>query len=199
MLPSAMFPPTAWSERLSFLLAFARSPLRTGAVTPSTRALAQLITRDITPTMMPLIEFGPGTGVFTRALLAAGLAQGDLTLIEIDPTMARRLQKELPGVRVLLSDVADETLAKALPQAGAIVSGLPILTFGRARQTATMRNAFATLRPGGVFLQFTYGPRCPVPNDVLEELGLEARFVGSTLRNLPPASVYRITRHGEGP
>ena len=42
--------------------------------------------------------------------------------------------------------------------------------------------------------QFTYAPRCPVPSSVLAQAGLSAELVGRTLRNLPPASVYRISR-----
>ena len=50
------------------------------------------------------------------------------------------------------------------------------------------------MRPTGSFYQFTYGPRCPVPRPILDRLGLKATRVGGTIRNIPPASVYRITR-----
>jgi phospholipid N-methyltransferase len=33
-----------------------------------------------------------------------------------------------------------------------------------------------------------------VPRPVLDHMGLRARLVGRAVRNLPPASVYRITR-----
>ncbi len=33
----------------------------------------------------------------------------------------------------------------------------------------------------------------PVPRTILDRLGLKATRVGRALRNLPPASVYRIT------
>ena len=50
------------------------------------------------------------------------------------------------------------------------------------------------LRAGGMFYQFTYGPRCPLPAVLLKRLNLEARRVGSALFNLPPAAVYCINR-----
>jgi phosphatidylethanolamine/phosphatidyl-N-methylethanolamine N-methyltransferase len=59
---------------------------------------------------------------------------------------------------------------------------------------AILLGAFGYLRPGGSFYQFTYGPRCPVPRPILDRLGLKARRIGGTVRNLPPAAAYRITR-----
>ena len=50
------------------------------------------------------------------------------------------------------------------------------------------------MRPGGAFYQFTYGPRCPVPRPILDRLGLKATRIGGTVRNIPPAGVYRISR-----
>ncbi|MDR8269479.1 phospholipid methyltransferase, partial [Acinetobacter baumannii] len=54
------------------------------------------------------------------------------------------------------------------------------------------------LRVDGRFYQFTYGPHCPVPRRVLARLGLQARRIGFTLANLPPASVFRIERRISG-
>ena len=59
---------------------------------------------------------------------------------------------------------------------------------------AIVGGAFATMKPGGSFYQFTYGPRCPVPRLILDRLGLKATRVGGTVRNIPPAGVYRISR-----
>jgi phospholipid N-methyltransferase len=50
------------------------------------------------------------------------------------------------------------------------------------------------MRPTASFYQFTYGPRCPVPRPILDRLGLKAVRIGGTVRNIPPASVYRITQ-----
>jgi len=57
---------------------------------------------------------------------------------------------------------------------------------------AILIGAFRSMRPDGAFYQFTYGPRCPVPPRLLEHLGLEAKRIGGTFANLPPAAVYRL-------
>jgi hypothetical protein len=78
--------------------------------------------------------------------------------------------------------------------AGAVVSGLPLLSMPPARVRRVLQDAFLRLRPDGAFYQFTYGFRCPVPTRLLERLGLKATRVAIALRNLPPAAVYRIER-----
>jgi len=59
---------------------------------------------------------------------------------------------------------------------------------------AIVATAFGHLGTGGALYQFTYGWRCPVPRPILDRLGLKAVVVGRAMRNLPPATVYRISR-----
>jgi phosphatidylethanolamine/phosphatidyl-N-methylethanolamine N-methyltransferase len=181
---------------LSFFLAWVTAPRRVGAIAPSSAALARLITREISPESAPVLELGPGTGVFTYELLKRGLRQNDLTLVESGVDFIGLLQMRFPGARVLWMDAArigsDKVLADT--QFGAVVSGLPLLTMPPRKVIAILTGAFARLRPGGAFYQFTYGPTCPVPRPILERLGLRARRVDRLLRNVPPATVYRLTR-----
>lgn len=184
------------SDILTFLRSWAAEPLRVGAIAPSGSALADLITRDIGPDTGRVIELGPGTGVFTARLLARGVAEADLTLIEYGSDFARLLQLRFPDARVMWMDAARlRTVAFETPQpVGAIVSGLPLLSFSPRKVIAILDGAFHHLRPGGMFYQFTYGPRCPVPRAILDRLGLRATLMGRALLNVPPATVYRITR-----
>ena len=57
-------------------------------------------------------------------------------------------------------------------------------------QRDILEAAFDCLRPGGVFVQFTYGPQAPVADSVALELGLQVRRGDFVLRNMPPATVY---------
>jgi phospholipid N-methyltransferase len=74
------------------------------------------------------------------------------------------------------------------------VSGLPLLNFTPTKVMAILTAAFSKLRDGGSFYQFTYGTQCPLSKAQLDELGLQATCMGRVLLNIPPASVYRITR-----
>ncbi|CAN5524745.1 rRNA adenine N-6-methyltransferase family protein [soil metagenome] len=181
---------------LLFFRALASAPRTVGAIAPSGTALANMITRDISGATGPVLELGPGTGVFTHALIARGVKQRDLTLIEYGSDFMRTLQFQFPQTRVLWMDAAwiDSQKVFAKGSFGAVVSGLPLLNMAPRKVEAILAGVFNSLRDDGVMYQFTYGVRCPVDRQHLDQLGLHAACVGRVLLNVPPASVYRITR-----
>ncbi len=169
-------------------------PLRIGAITPSSRRLARLITSEITPRSAPVLELGPGTGVLTQSLLTRGLSQDQLILVESDPRFVRLLEQDFPDAWIVQLDAARLSHISIVDgePVGAVISGLPLLSMSMRSRIAVLQFAFRHLRPGASFYQFTYGLRCPVPRPVLERLGLKAKCMGSTFLNAPPAGVYRI-------
>jgi phosphatidylethanolamine/phosphatidyl-N-methylethanolamine N-methyltransferase len=175
-----------------------RDPFRTGAIAPSGRQLAHLMTRRIEPKLAPILELGPGTGVFTQRLVKRGIAQKQITLVEYDRQFATFLEKRFPEARVLCMNAG--RLSKVTlfdgPGAGAAISGLPLLALPYREVLSIMEGTFAQLRPTAALYQFTYGIRCPVPQPILARLGLKATLTGRTFANLPPARVYRIRRRG---
>jgi phosphatidylethanolamine/phosphatidyl-N-methylethanolamine N-methyltransferase len=184
------------SEALPFLRSWLNSPLTVGAVAPSGRALAKAMTAEISRACAPVIELGPGTGVFTQAMLDRGLEQEDIALIEYGSDFVRRLQVQFPHTHVRWMDAAwlGRFELFGLGKTGAVVSGLPLLAMPPKKVMQILDGAFAHLRPDGAFYQFTYGPMCPVPRVILDRLGLKAARIGGALGNLPPAAVYRIRR-----
>ena len=184
------------SDALQFLRSRGANPEKIGAVMPSGDALARLITKEIDASHAPVIELGAGTGVFTKALIARGIDEGDLTLVESGPTFLKMLRERFPSAQVVEADAARLASHDLYPErsVGAVVSGLPLLSMSPRKIMGALAAGFHYLREDGAFYQFTYGPRCPVPKQILERLGLQQKRIGRTLRNLPPATVYRITR-----
>lgn len=186
----------ARADLLPFLRAWLAAPLRVAAIAPSGPALARAITAELCATSMPVIEFGPGTGVFTQAILDAGVTPDNLVMIEFGADFAAMMRLRFPMVRLIersAGDLADVTLF-GRGQAGAVISGLPILSMPKPVVRAILTTAFSELRPGGAMFQFTYGYRCPIADSILEEFGLVARRTATILVNAPPASVYKIER-----
>lgn len=186
------------SDVLCFFRSWTRDPLQVGAIAPSGKILAEVISSEIRAGCGPVIELGPGTGVFTRALLARGVKECELTLVERNTDFVPLLETRFPQARVLSKDAARLNVLDLYgsEKAAAVISGLPLLVMPPRRVVAILAAAFACLRSGGALYQFTYGLTCPVRRPYLDRLGLKATRVGRAIRNVPPATVYRISRRG---
>jgi phosphatidylethanolamine/phosphatidyl-N-methylethanolamine N-methyltransferase len=179
----------------TWLRAWAKDPLKLGAIAPSSaelaRAMARLVPLD---RQGPVIELGGGTGVVTAALLAAGIAEEALVVVERDPTLHRLLARRFPSVHLLAGDATD--LARLIQPLGlgparAVVSSLPLLTMSRETQRRIVEAALAAMAPGAPLVQFTYGLFSPIDR---RALGLEGEVASLVLANLPPARVWRYRR-----
>lgn len=171
-----------------------RSPFEIGAVTASSGPLARAMARQVNPKRPGLVvELGGGTGAITEALIERGIAPGRLVIVERHPRLHALLRQRFPAATVLQGDAAHlrQLLAgHGLRGVAAVVSGLPLLAMAEAQQRAIVRSAMDVLLPGGRFVQFSYGPACPVPEKLRKQLGVRARGVANVLWNLPPARVW---------
>ena len=185
------------TELALFLRRWLAHPLRIGAIAPSApalaRAMAEAAWADLTDGDL-VVELGPGTGSVTRALVAAGVPEEHLVLVERDRHLHAWLEGQFPRADVLLSDARQ--LDEILPagQAGrvaTVVSSLPLNSLTRNERDEIVRAAFRVLSDNGSFVQYTYGVPSPLP---CEALGLTGRRVAFTAANLPPATVWRFSR-----
>ena len=186
----------SYADKINFFRSWVVDPKRVGAVMPSGDSLANLITREIYPEDGPVMELGPGTGVFTRALLDRGIPQRDLILIENGSDFARLLSVRFPEARIFSIDAAKLKNVDLCSErmVGAVVSGLPLLSMSPRKVMMIVSGAFRHVRDGGALYQFTYGLRCPIPKAILNRQELKAVRVGRAIRNVPPAAVYRISK-----
>ncbi|MEO1200597.1 MAG: methyltransferase type 12 [Pseudomonadota bacterium] len=168
-----------------------KNPLQVMALARSTRWLASEMVAGLFPENGPVIELGPGTGAFTREILARGIAPANLYLVEINPAFCGHLRATFPGVHVLETS-ADRLDALPVLDAQAVISGLPLLSMPPDIQNAILASAFERLAQDGFVAQFTYGVTPPVHRNVRKELGLTWTVSQRIWRNLPPARVYRF-------
>lgn len=187
------------SETTLFLRQLISNPRQISAISPSSPWLARAMTAGLRPGVGSVVEFGPGTGRLTAAILARGIAPHALTMFEMNPDFVRHLRARYPGVTVHSGPAQLATGSLPAQSVAKVISGLPLLSMPLPLREDIVKAAFAILAPGGAMVQFTYGATPPLPPESLEKLGLEVRIGPRVWRNLPPARIFRFYRRGEAP
>jgi phospholipid N-methyltransferase len=199
-----------------FVSEFFRSFHTTGAVLPSGRALARALAAPLDERSGPrkILEAGPGTGAVTEVLIRKLESGDELTLCEINPAFADRLEERLrtdpvwrekrEAVRVLRADVREIARAGAFDL---IVSGLPLNNFSPELVGELLDGFLEGLAPGGIHTFFEYrairrirmrvgssqGRRRmrAIEEAVMERLRSTEWERVSVMANIPPAWVYK--------
>lgn len=190
-------------QQAAFLGEFLRRPGTVGAVAPSSSGLADRMVEWIDwPTVQTVVEYGPGTGAFTGAILKSLRPGARLFALEINPRFVAVLAERYPGVRVYQESVANVQAVcrrEGVETVDAIVCGLPWAAFSAENQTAYLDAMMRVLRPGGQFVTFAYlqGLLLPAGRRFRRRLREYFSEVGTsriTWWNVPPAFVYRCRR-----
>ena len=181
------------ANTLLFLKRWAANPLQMGSIVPSSAALCERVVRQTRWAASEyVLELGAGTGVISRALLAAGFPAERLIVCEIVPSMAEHLQQSLRGVHVIQGDARD--LPTVLPASiqgniGTVICGIPLVLLPLAEQ-AKFIDSMEAVAPGRGFLHYSYCATSPLP---WKKHSLTAKREEWTPLNFPPASVWRYT------
>lgn len=186
-----------------FLREFLRAPTRTAAVAPSGTALADQMVLPIPERGDPVVvELGPGTGAFSRAIDRRLDGRGRHLAIELNPLLAERLAARCPRAEVVQGGAGQlpEILAGCgLDRADVIVSGLPWFAYTAPDAPPLIRTVASALTDEGVLTQFAYTWTrwAPPARRLLNGLrtGFEEVVTSRTVwPNLPPATVYFARR-----
>lgn len=180
-----------------FLSAWVRNPLQMGAILPSSGELARSMAAQLGDCSGLVVELGAGTGAVTSALLATGIPSERLIVVERNHELAKQLTVRFPKLAVFSGDAG--RLKKLIGEqltlpVDTIVSSLPLLSMRGVTRTRALSQAFGILKRGGTLVQFTYGPRPPIPDATARALGVRGERAVRVLRNLPPATVW-VYRH----
>jgi phospholipid N-methyltransferase len=172
-------------------------------VAASSEALAEMITgRARLAEARCVVEFGPGTGVFTEKILARINPGTVFFAMEVNPTFAAATRRRCPEATVF-QDSAENTAVylgrSDRRHCDRIICGLPWASFDPALQDRLLQTILEVLEPGGLFLTFAYlqGLLLPPGLRFRKKLRRAFRRVETTptvWRNLPPAFVYLAMR-----
>ncbi len=188
------------SDALTFLRTFISQPVKVGAIAPSSRYLAEQMVLSVDwSTARAIVEYGPGTGVFTQRISECLQPDAQFFAIEQSAELAQRTRNRCPGVQVHCDSVANvESLCRqeGIEQVDAILCGLPWAAFPESLQRECFDAMLRVLKPGGQFATFAYWQGVVLPagqrfSKRLRSTFSEVKRSPTVWRNLPPAFVYR--------
>ncbi|UUV29199.1 methyltransferase domain-containing protein [Amycolatopsis roodepoortensis] len=181
---------------MSITREFLRHPMLTGAVAASSPKLAEAMTTGLgLENARLVVELGPGTGVFTGAVLSRLPPGARLVAVEINPRLAGILRERYPEVEIVQGSAEnlDDHVREA---ADVVVSGLPWTVMTTDRQERILDRVTEILVPNGRFTTFAYVHAAWAPPGRRFAAALRDRFAVTgrspvVWPNLPPAFVHR--------
>ncbi|MGL5149835.1 MAG: class I SAM-dependent methyltransferase [Clostridium sp.] len=177
-----------------FLFEYIKNPKVVGAIAPSGRKLAEMMINNIDFKKGDVIvEYGPGTGVFTEKILARIKNDTIVVLIEINKDFYEILKGAYGHKEnvIIINDSA-ENIDKILKDNGIgrvdyIVSGLPFSSLPREVSSRILEKTSKLISKNAEFITFQYS---------LFKLGFLREYFGNinykrVMKNIPPAYVLK--------
>lgn len=178
--------------RRAFLTEYVKNIREVGAVAPSSRYLANKMCEPINfGAAKTIVEYGPGTGVFTRELIRRMAPNTKLLIIESNQAFFTKLLNEfadVAGVIVVNGSAEDvRVLLKKhkLSRPDVVVSGLPFAALPGDMSQKILQATSELLGSDGMFITFQY----TLLKKGLFEHYFDSVHVARELRNIPPAYV----------
>lgn len=177
---------------LFFFRQFLKNPRMVGSVIPTSHfAIRALLDPIDWHAARCIVEYGPGTGVFTRALLARAGPQTKVIAIDTNPVFIHYLRQAIDDPRLICVDGSAANVETIIADHGFeradyVISGLPFSTLPCDVADAIMDATARAIRPGGAFLIYQYS--------LFVAALLRARFdtvdLGRVWRCIPPARLF---------
>ena len=176
----------------SFVGEFFRNPATVGSLIPSSRELTDKVTAPIAfDTARCIVEYGPGTGVFTDVLIQRRRPETVLVLVEVNRRFAQLLRERYegqPNVHVVhgSADQTGQYLQKfGVEQVDYVVCGLPFSSLPRRLGWRILEHTQHLLQPAGKLILFQYSQQ----NKKLFGKFFRQLSEAYVLLNVPPAYV----------
>ncbi|BCZ46203.1 SAM-dependent methyltransferase [Clostridium gelidum] len=179
-------------KEISFILQYIKKPRTVGAILPSSRYLANKMMENIDFKQAKcIIEYGPGTGVFTEKLLQNRDKSTIIMLFEYNQKFCSLLKDKFKHEENLFiindsSENVDKYLIKhQIESVDYVVSGLPFASLPQQVSDEILKKTKSILKKDGKFITFQY---------TLLKVGFIKKYfryidLKREFRNMPPAYV----------
>jgi len=164
-----------------------------GAVSPSSKFLMRKMLANINfKEANVIVEYGPGTGVFTREIVKRMKPTCTLIIFELHEDFFKQLEDEFnDNPFIIIKNESAENIGKVVEEknlgtADFVISSLPLANFPAELIQSILKNTTRHLAHGGKYVQFQYS--------LTSKKRLQEHFnsvqINFTARNIPPAFIY---------
>lgn len=172
-------------------------PRQVGAIWPtSRRAVNDLLDLADFAGARTVVEFGTGTGVYTREILNRLRPDGRFLSFELDADLASAVSAQHSDPRLRVINDSAEHAARYLEgeKADILVSSVPFTSLPAGLRDDILRTAREVLEPGGRMLVLQYSTA--VVSDLKRFFGPVERRISPM--NLPPAFLFACDNPDNG-
>lgn len=177
---------------MTFINEFFKNKSEIGAVAPSSKYLRRKMNGGINfDSATCIVEFGPGTGIFTHEIIQKMRKDCFLLIFETNQNFYEKLKTEINDERVLVLNDSAELVHEKLVELGFtktdyIISSLPLTVFPKEVKENILKNSKKSLKKDGKYIQFQYSLNAlKMLKGTFQEVSLSFTFL-----NVPPAFVY---------
>lgn len=183
-------------NKLLFLFQYIIGPRTVGAVMPSSKYLAEKMIDNIKfSTAKYIVEYGPGTGVFTDKLISKRNKDTVILLIEYNYDFFTSLSEKYKDESNLYvvhgsAENVDKYLENYnIPYVDYVVSGLPFASLPKNMSKVILQKTKKIIRKDGKFITFQY--TLFMKKYINKYFGIIN--VGREYRNIPPAYILKCS------
>ena len=183
-------------KRLSFIMQYLLNPRSVGAILPSSTKLSEKMLQSINFNKAKyIVEYGPGTGVFTDELIKQRNKDTMLLIIENNNEFYDLLKNRFEGEKNLfiINDSAEniEKYLKlyAIPYVDYVISGLPFASLPKDVSCMILDKTNKILKKEGKFITFQYTLfKKGFIGEYFKKIDVKREFI-----NIPPAYILSCT------
>ncbi len=165
------------------------------SVTPTSKICVRHVCRPIDfEKDITIVEYGAGSGVFSRYLLQNMSADSKLAVFETNDILFEKL-KDIDDPRISFYQDSVEFVNKVLPKeivgkTDFIISGIPFSFLDDKVKSSVLDQSYQLLREGGKFLAYQTSGHLEEPlRQTFGNVNTEWEW-----RNIPPMTVYEATK-----
>ena len=181
------------NSKLVFISSFIKNPKEVAAVAQSSRYLIKRIIKNINfKNAKCIVEYGPGTGVVTKALLSNISRDAMIICFELNPKLYHFMDKSIKDPRLVVinddAEKADYYLKKLkINEIDYALSGLPFSLINKESKKSILKKTKSFLKRDGKFIVYQQynGHLRSYLKDCFEKVSTSLE-----LRNIPPSYFY---------